>query len=50
MAATRAGPELRIGLALPADSPAEPAGLCPYIGDVFPVTVDVGHQAKIPGG
>jgi len=45
----RADPELRIGLALLADSPTELARLCPYIGDVFPVTVDVFGRSVAPG-
>jgi hypothetical protein len=37
----RADPDLRIGLALHADSPTDLATLCPFIGDVYPVAVDV---------
>jgi hypothetical protein len=45
----RADPGLRIGVALHADSPTELATLCPYIGDVFPVTVDVFGPGADPG-
>jgi hypothetical protein len=45
----RADPELRIGLALHAGSPTELATLCPYIGDVYPVTVDVFGPSADPG-
>jgi hypothetical protein len=37
----RADPDLRIGLAVHAGTPAELATLCPYIGDVYPVTLDL---------
>jgi hypothetical protein len=37
----RADPSLRIGLALNADTPTELAALCPYVADVYPVTIDV---------
>jgi len=36
-----ANPELRIGLALNADTPAELAALCPYVGDVYQIRVDM---------
>jgi hypothetical protein len=45
----RADPGLRIGLALNADSPTELATLCPYIGDVYPVTLDVFDPARDAG-
>lgn len=37
----RASPGLRIGLAVHAGTPTELAGLCPYIGDVYPVPLDL---------
>jgi hypothetical protein len=37
----RADPGLRIGLALNADTPTELAALCPYIDDIYPISVDV---------
>ena len=53
----RADPGLRIGLAVNADTPAELAALCPYIGDVYPVTLDLldpapdlGALDRIPDG
>ena len=36
-----ANPELRIGLALNADTPAELATLCRYVGDVYQIRVDI---------
>jgi hypothetical protein len=53
----RADPGLRIGLAVNAATPAELAALCPYIGDVYPVTLDLldpapdlGSLDRIPVG
>lgn len=53
----RADRGLRIGLVLNADTPAELAALCPYIGDVYPVTLDLldaapdlGSLDQIPAG
>ena len=53
----RADRGLRIGLAVNADTPAELAALCPYIGDVYPVTLDLfdpapdlGALDRIPAG
>ena len=44
----RADPGLRIGLALNADTPTELAALCPYIDDIFPISVDVFDRAYDP--
>jgi hypothetical protein len=41
----RADPGLRIGLALNADTPAELAALCPYVDDIYPISVDVSDRA-----
>jgi hypothetical protein len=41
----RADPGLRIGLALNADTPAELAALCPYVDDIYPISVDVFDRA-----
>jgi hypothetical protein len=53
----RASPSLRIGLAVNAATPAELAALCPYIDDVYPVTLDLldpapdlGALDQIPAG
>jgi hypothetical protein len=45
----RADPGLRIGLALNADAPAELAALCPYLGNVYPIAVDVFDPSRDPG-
>ena len=37
----RADHSLRIGLELNADTPTELAALCPYIDDIYPISVDV---------
>jgi hypothetical protein len=44
----RADPGLRIGLALNADTPTELAVLCPYVDDIYPVSVDVFDRAYDP--
>jgi hypothetical protein len=44
----RADPGLRIGLALNADTPTELAALCPYVDDIYPVSVDVFDRAYDP--
>lgn len=36
-----ADPELRIALALNADTPTELAALCPFVSEVYPVRIDV---------
>ena len=41
----RADPGLRIGLALNADTPTELAALCPYVDDIYPISVDVFDRA-----
>ena len=41
----RADPGLRIGLALNADTPTELAALCPYVDDIYPVSVNVFDRA-----
>jgi hypothetical protein len=46
----RSDPDLRIGLALNADTPAELAALCPYVGDVYQIRVDVSDPAYDPAG
>jgi hypothetical protein len=43
-----ANPGLRIGLALNADTPAELAALCPYVGDVYQIPVDISDPAYDP--
>jgi hypothetical protein len=45
----RADPGLRIGLALHAGTPTELAALCPYIGDVYPVALDLFDPAPDAG-
>ena len=44
----RADPGLRIGLALNADTPTELAALCPYVDDVYPISIDVFDRAYDP--
>jgi hypothetical protein len=41
----RADPGLCIGLALNADTPTELAALCPYVDDIYPISVDVFDRA-----
>jgi hypothetical protein len=41
----RADPGMRIGLALNADTPTELAALCPYVDDVYPVSIGVFDRA-----
>src|SRR5579862_5429473 len=43
-----ANPDLRIALALNANSPLELVGLCPYVDTLYPVTLDPADAAADP--